>query len=476
MGIPRFSSELKRGIMRGSSEVAYLGSILGLLAFLQAILPREIWYVLQEWVRKLLLWVSFYIRVDVYELDDNHSNEIYDAVKLHIASITADQHASARRLTISKAKGAVKPSFRPATNEQIVDTFQGVQFWWVHRVKPLQPKGSSPAYWGQSRSDEKRYFTLTLHRRYRQSLLPAYLDHIAENAKELDRQNRARKLYTNAQSDGRRPWEYVPFKHPATFKSMAIDDGLKRKIMDDLNAFKVGQSFYDRVGRAWKRGYLLYGPPGTGKSSLIAAIANFTDYDVYDLELTEVKSNAELRRLLMNVKNKSVIVIEDIDCSLELQNRGLLPKDVESPAEEELAASADQRKKKEKADRERSRVTLSGVLNFTDGLWSSIGDERILIFTTNHIDQLDPALLRSGRMDFHILMTYCSFQAFKVLASTYLLLDDHELFVEIEELLGAVQITPADVAEVFIQYKNKPDAALEKLIKELQARTSGGGD
>ncbi|EFJ18530.1 hypothetical protein SELMODRAFT_59883, partial [Selaginella moellendorffii] len=46
--------------------------------------------------------------------------------------------------------------------------------------------------------------------------------------------------------------------------------------------------------------------------------------------------------------------------------------------------------------------------------------ERIIIFTTNHKEDLDPALLRSGRMDLHILMGYCGFEAFKVLAWTHL--------------------------------------------------------
>ncbi|WMV18107.1 hypothetical protein MTR67_011492 [Solanum verrucosum] len=50
------------------------------------------------------------------------------------------------------------------------------------------------------------------------------------------------------------------------------------------------------------------------------------------------------------------------------------------------------------------QVTLSSLLNFIDELWSSCGDEIIIIFTTNHIEKLNPALLRPGRMDVHIHM------------------------------------------------------------------------
>ncbi|KAJ6367141.1 hypothetical protein OIU77_003506 [Salix suchowensis] len=53
-------------------------------------------------------------------------------------------------------------------------------------------------------------------------------------------------------------------------------------------------------------------------------------------------------------------------------------------------------------------TVLSGLLNFIDGLWSSCGDERIIVFTTGHKENPDPALLRPGRMDMHIHMSYCT--------------------------------------------------------------------
>ena len=58
---------------------------------------------------------------------------------------------------------------------------------------------------------------------------------------------------------------------------------MKQQIIYDLVNFKNGKEYYDKIGKAWKRGYLLYGPPGTGKSTMIAAMANFMYYDVYDL-------------------------------------------------------------------------------------------------------------------------------------------------------------------------------------------------
>jgi len=94
------------------------------------------------------------------------------------------------------------------------------------------------------------------------------------------------------------------FEHPKTFDTLAMDPAKKKEIMDDLDAFRGGKDYYTRVGKAWKRGYLLYGPPGSGKSTMIAAMANYLEYDVYDIKLTSVRTNTDLRRLFIETTSK----------------------------------------------------------------------------------------------------------------------------------------------------------------------------
>lgn len=113
------------------------------------------------------------------------------------------------------------------------------------------------------------------------------------------------------------------------------------------------------------------------------------------------------------------------------------------------------------------QVSLSGLLNFIDGLWSTCGDERIIVFTTNHKDRLDPALLRPGRMDVHIHMSYCTFSGFKVLAASYLQIQDHPLYKDLEDLFKQVQVTPAEVAGELMKSDN-PEIALQGLIGFLK--------
>ena len=203
----------------------------------------------------------------------------------------------------------------------------------------------------------------------------------------------------------------------------------KEAVIDDLMAFQESKEYYAKVGKAWKRGYLLYGPPGTGKSTMIAAMANFLDYDVYDLELTAVKNNTELRKLFIETTGKSIMVIEDIDCSVDFTGKRRKDKKASSNKDSDNDDKPKLPIEPEKDDA--TKVTLSGLLNFIDGLWSACGGERIIIFTTNHKEKLDPALIQCGRMDKHIEMSYCRFEGFKVLAKNYLDVIEHKLFGEI---------------------------------------------
>lgn len=115
-------------------------------------------------------------------------------------------------------------------------------------------------------------------------------------------------------------------------------------------------------------------------------------------------------------------------------------------------------------------MTLSGLLNFIDGLWSSCGDERIIVFTTNHKEKLDLALLRPGRMDVHVHMSYCTPCGFRILVANYLGIKEHALFREIEESMGTTQVTPAEVAEQLIK-NDDPDIVLNGLIEFLKVKS-----
>jgi mitochondrial chaperone BCS1 len=115
-------------------------------------------------------------------------------------------------------------------------------------------------------------------------------------------------------------WRAVRFRSASTFATVAMDAALRQAVWWTNRTGSAGRST-TRAGRAWKAGYLIDGPPGTGKSSLVAAISNHLRFDVYDLDIGSVRSNTELRKLLIRMRNRSILLVEDVDCALETAPR-----------------------------------------------------------------------------------------------------------------------------------------------------------
>ncbi|KAJ4914352.1 P-loop containing nucleoside triphosphate hydrolases superfamily protein [Raphanus sativus] len=479
--------------MKMSDYWTTMASLVGMLAFCQTILqlvfPPELRLAFVHLLTRMRHVFSSHTYFDITEIDGVNTNELYNAVSLYLSSsVTVNGSVSSAagnnsntRLSLTRVPNSSSVTFGLSNNDRITDVFDGATVLWEHVVVQRQVQSFS---W-RPMPEEKRGFTLQISKRDRALVLDHYLDHIVGKAEEIRRRSEERLLYTNSRGvslDARsHPWDSVRFKHPSTFETLAMDPERKRRIMEDLREFANGQGFYQKTGRAWKRGYLLYGPPGTGKSSLIAAMANYLGYDIYDLELTEVQNNSELRKLLMKTSSKSIIVIEDIDCSISLTKRDKVKKKNKSNNgcyDPDLTSCGSGL-----MDEPGSSVTLSGLLNFTDGLWSCCGSERIFVFTTNHIEKLDSALLRSGRMDMHIHMGFCRFQALKILLKNYLRMEEGDVdgvvLKEMEECVEEAEITPADVSEVLIRNRSDAEKAVRELVcvlkeRVVRRRKSGG--
>jgi len=174
--------------------------------------------------------------------------------------------------------------------------------------------------------------------------------------------------------------------------SVILPCHIKKMMLDDITAFYRDdtKSFYASHGIPYRRAFLFYGVPGSGKTSFIQALAGHFGCSISIIQasspgLTDESLHAAVNRL----PKRTIAVIEDID-SLFTKNRG---KKVES------------------------KISFSGLLNALDGVGSSKG--QIFILTTNLKDNLDPALIRKGRVDVHVPFMHADNEQMKLMWASY---------------------------------------------------------
>lgn len=174
-----------------------------------------------------------------------------------------------------------------------------------------------------------------------------------------------------------RNFDWVPLGEPKRkrpLSSVVLDEGIKEGIVGDVKDFLQRQQWYINRGIPYRRGYLLHGPPGSGKSSFIQALAGELDYSVAMVNLSELGvTDDKLAFLLTKLPERTILLLEDVDSAFV------------------------NRTKRGSDGYNGPTVTFSGLLNALDGL--SASEERIAFLTTNHIELLDPALIRPGRVD-----------------------------------------------------------------------------
>jgi len=173
----------------------------------------------------------------------------------------------------------------------------------------------------------KQCFELRFDEKHRDLVFDSYIPFVESKAKEIKSKKRILEMHTYSHCSD--TWETKILDHHSSFETIVMKEDLKRRLIDDIDLFISKEDFYKRVGRHWMRYYLLHGLPGAGKTSLVAAIAKYLNFDVYNL--TEgVKTDFDTRRLIRRVEDSSILLVEDIDTSLEVSELVLIIYTVKS--------------------------------------------------------------------------------------------------------------------------------------------------
>ena len=170
-----------------------------------------------------------------------------------------------------------------------------------------------------------------------------------------------------------------------TFDDMAGQESVKREVTEIVEFLKNPAQFR-QLGAEIPRGILLMGPPGTGKTLMARALAGEAGVRFYSIsgsEFIEVfvgVGASRVRHLFEEAKKNSpaIIFIDELDSIGRTRGTG-------------LGGGHDEREQ-----------TLNQILAEMDGF---SGHEAVIVLgATNRPDVLDPALLRPGRFDRHVVL------------------------------------------------------------------------
>jgi cell division protease FtsH len=178
---------------------------------------------------------------------------------------------------------------------------------------------------------------------------------------------------------------YVENELDVTFEDAAGVDEAKQELVEVIEFLKQPAKFTE-LGGKMPKGILLVGPPGTGKTLLAKAVAGESGVPFFSLSGSEFVEMfvglgaARVRDLFEQAKQKApcIIFIDELDALGKARGFGTL-------------GGHDEREQ-----------TLNQLLVEMDGFDPNVGV--ILMAATNRPEILDPALLRPGRFDRHILV------------------------------------------------------------------------
>lgn len=178
---------------------------------------------------------------------------------------------------------------------------------------------------------------------------------------------------------------YMENELNVTFADVAGVDEAKQELVEVIDFLKEPLRFTE-LGGKMPRGILLVGPPGTGKTLLAKAVAGESHVPFFSMSGSEFVEMfvglgaARVRDLFVQAKAKSpcIIFIDELDALGKARGFGAI-------------GGHDEREQ-----------TLNQLLVEMDGFDPKIGV--ILLAATNRPEILDPALLRPGRFDRHLLV------------------------------------------------------------------------
>lgn len=239
-------------------------------------------------------------------------------------------------------------------------------------------------------------------------------------------------------------WETLTYRPERKLSTIYLPKSEFNSLLDDVTNFynEDTKQEYLELGIPYKRNYLFEGKPGTGKTSLITAIASKFEKDIAILSFNEKFTDVDLMRAIRTIPDDTILVMEDIDTLFQARKKN---------------------------DEHKNKISFSGLLNSLDGLCYKFGLQTIM--TTNHKLNLDPALIRAGRIDYMMTFDNIKKSEMKTMFLKFMFIenDTEDYFTTFWNAYKglSIRITTSILQQYLTAYIRKPQEAIQN-IDELK--------
>lgn len=261
-----------------------------------------------------------------------------------------------------------------------------------------------------------------------------------------------------------RGWSSERLYQDRSFDTIFVDESIKEEIKDFLTTFISKKDWYLKHGISYQTGILLYGEPGSGKTSIMRAIATYLNKELAVLSASSLRY---IDQAMNTLPNNAIIIIEDIDSSSSVSPRkggfkNGMAKSLDrfggsdqDSSEGTVGPETDDASDLGGITLSWNKESIAEVLNAIDGLSSVEG--RILICSTNHIENIDPAVIRPGRIDLSLYIGYTTKESFISFIKSFYP-EEIDLIEKLQNNISTMKITPVVIAQLQNDYMLKMSA------------------
>lgn len=438
---------------------------------------------------KYVVWVK-----DKQELEDYHTNQLYRDVEYYINQKIMDKGMKSSLIDENVNLDYVRNNYYDyyynlkLPEKQFIDfDFNGEEISICKEILASTSNGNSHLRGLRILAD--KFETVKDFLKECQKLYKDYIDNLEKVTYHFYRYNNDTKK-----------WVSKELKTIKNYENVVLPVEVESKIKNWIQVFDESKEMYAKKGIPYKLGLLFFGVPGCGKTSLTYAIAYETNRNIYQVPLSASVSCEDLKNIIDTIPEGNIVLFEEVDTCSFFKKREFIDEtdatdlykqikmketketeyeNIEEELDEgddisEISGDEDEETNKQKkaklsqTDKDKIKYefqkftnnpmkTTKKDMNLTkpDNIFTSYVQsqtfhlleildgynylhDNIVIMYTNYPEKIDPAIIRPGRIDHKIQLSYANVHQIK---KAYHLFYEKEINDDVAKLIASRNIT-----------------------------------